>query len=68
MPSSSGGGGASSAPLYIVIDDATGMEAVISKMEDVREQHWYTLDGCRLSGKPSKKGLYIVNGQKKVVK
>ena len=25
---------------------------------------WYTLDGVRLSGKPSKKGLYINNGKK----
>ena len=29
---------------------------------------WYTLDGRRLSGKPTTKGLYIVNGRKVVVK
>ena len=29
---------------------------------------WYTLDGVRLSGKPSKKGLYINNGKKVIVK
>ena len=29
---------------------------------------WYTLDGVRLSGKPSKKGLYINNGRKIVIK
>ena len=29
---------------------------------------WYTLDGVRLSGKPSKKGLYINNGRKVVIK
>ena len=29
---------------------------------------WYTLDGVRLSGKPSKKGLYINNGKKVVIK
>ena len=29
---------------------------------------WYTLDGVRLSGKPSKKGLYINNGKKIVIK
>ena len=28
---------------------------------------WYTLDGVRLSGKPTKKGLYINNGRKVVI-
>ena len=29
---------------------------------------WYTLDGRKLDGKPTKKGLYIVNGRKVVIK
>jgi len=29
---------------------------------------WYSLDGRRLNGKPSKKGVYIMNGRKTVVK
>ena len=29
---------------------------------------WYTLDGVRLSAKPTKKGLYINNGKKVVIK
>ena len=29
---------------------------------------WYTLDGVRLSGKPSTKGIYINNGKKIVIK
>nr|AGH13993.1 hypothetical protein [Prevotella sp. Sc00028] len=29
---------------------------------------WYTLDGVRLNGKPTKKGLYINNGKKIVIK
>ena len=29
---------------------------------------WYTLDGIRLSGKPSTKGIYINNGKKIVIK
>lgn len=29
---------------------------------------WYTLDGIRLSGKPSSKGIYINNGKKVVIK
>ena len=29
---------------------------------------WYTLDGRKLDGKPAKKGMYIVNGRKAIVK
>lgn len=29
---------------------------------------WYALDGQRLAGKPAKKGVYIHNGKKAVVK
>ncbi len=33
-----------------------------------RGQSYYTMDGRQLSGKPSKAGLYIVNGRKVVIK
>ena len=29
---------------------------------------WYTLDGRKLIGKPTQKGVYIVNGRKVVIK
>ena len=29
---------------------------------------WYTLDGVKLSGKPTAKGIYINNGKKIVIK
>ena len=32
------------------------------------EAAWYSLDGRRLSGKPQKKGIYVRNGQKYIVK
>lgn len=32
------------------------------------EESWYTLDGRRLSGKPSTSGLYISNGRKVIIK
>ena len=32
------------------------------------KEAWYTLDGVRLSGKPSTKGIYINNGKKIVIK
>ena len=43
----------------------TGIEEVKSeKFADA----WYSLDGRRLSGKPTKKGLYINNGKKVAIK
>lgn len=44
-------------------DGTTG----IVKMEDV-DDAWYCLDGRRLSGQPSAKGIYIHNGRKEVLK
>lgn len=32
------------------------------------EEEWYTVNGQRLPGRPNKKGIYIVNGKKYVVK
>ena len=41
------------------LDTATG---------EITFDGWWTLDGIRLSGKPAKKGLYIHNGRKEVLK
>jgi len=30
--------------------------------------NWYTLDGLKLNGKPTQKGLYINNGKKVAIK
>jgi hypothetical protein len=30
--------------------------------------NWYSLDGVKLDGKPTKKGLYIFGGRKVVIK
>jgi hypothetical protein len=51
------------------IDTAT--PTGIKTVADVRGQLydvWYTIDGRRLSGKPTARGLYIVNGNKVVIK
>ena len=40
------------------------MSDVRSKMSDV----WFTLDGRRLDGKPTMKGIYVNNGMKVIVK
>jgi hypothetical protein len=46
----------------------TGIEDGRLKMEDGRSERWYTIDGRRLNGKPTTKGLYINNGNKVVIK
>jgi len=35
---------------------------------DCLDGRWFTIDGRRLNGKPTKKGLYILNGEKVVIK
>ena len=65
-------GGSAARQLVIVVDDET--TAVESEKVTVNSEKfaaatvWYTLDGRKLSGKPTKKGLYIYNGKKTVVK
>jgi hypothetical protein len=57
----------------MVFDDATGVEEVIevngvSEVSEVNDNSWYTINGVKLNGKPSKSGLYIYKGKKQVVK
>jgi hypothetical protein len=51
------------------IDEAT--PTGIKTVADVRSPMahvWYTIDGRRVGGKPTQKGLYIMNGKKVVIK
>ena len=50
----------------IYINTATGIDDIPQTSENADGQ-WYTIDGRRLQGKPTKKGIYIYNG-KKVIK
>jgi hypothetical protein len=56
--------------IILVWDEETdGIEIV--QTSTVKSQHddaWFTLDGRQLSGKPTAKGLYIVNGKKVIIK
>ena len=56
------------ARLMIAWNYTTGIKDEKWKMEDGSNERWYTLDGRCLSGKPTTKGLYIVNGKKIVIK
>ena len=53
----------------IVEIDVTGIKAVENEHIAGSDEtgNWYTLDGRRLSGKPTKRGIYIVNGRKVIV-
>ncbi len=56
--------------LRIVIEgNETGIDEIVEGgNREVQDAAWYSLDGRRLMGKPTKKGLYITNGQKVIVK
>jgi hypothetical protein len=60
----------SSAParLSIAWGNVTGIGAVLNDNGEMRNDNWYTLDGRKLIGKPTTKGLYIVGGKKIVIK
>ncbi|MBQ1585221.1 MAG: hypothetical protein II078_09160, partial [Muribaculaceae bacterium] len=50
--------------------EVTGIGTLDTKTGEMTfdSEAWYTLDGVRLSGKPSSKGIYINNGKKIVIK
>lgn len=47
--------------------EETGIDSVPVESEGVNSD-WYTLDGRRLSAKPAKRGIYMNNGQKVIIK
>ena len=53
--------------IQIVFSSTTGIGA-IDGLQSEGEGAWYDLNGRRLPGKPTKKGVYILNGKKMVVK
>ena len=48
-------------------DGTTGVWE-IKEVKQVTDDTWYTLEGLKLSGKPQKKGIYIMNGKKVIIK
>ena len=51
---------------YKVTVTINGIQVVTC--DNLENSKWYTTDGFQLQGKPTKKGLYIVNGRKVIVK
>jgi hypothetical protein len=61
--------GVPSARITIVFDETTGLsEKGIVNSEKFATATWYDLNGRKLNGMPTKKGVYIMNGRKVVVK
>lgn len=68
---SSAGSTNNNAPALLQIswDESTAIPEVHNEVTIKRgDSHWYSIDGRRLKGKPTAKGLYIVNGKKVIVK
>ena len=65
-------GAASARAITILFDDdmgvTTGLNQVTSDKSQVQSKEWYTIDGRKLNGMPKKKGVYIQNGQKQIIK
>ena len=59
--------GVPSARITLVFDEATGVNEVIG-VKEVNDGSWYDLNGRKLNKMPTKKGVYIMNGRKVVVK
>ena len=55
-------------PDYINGKIDTGIKDIKAKMEDERDDNWYTINGQKLIGKPSKPGLYINNNKKVIIR
>ncbi|MBO4827499.1 MAG: fibronectin type III domain-containing protein [Prevotella sp.] len=49
-------------------DDATGIQTIDGDVRKAENDSWFTLDGAKLSGKPTKRGVYLNNGRKVVIK
>ena len=65
-------GARSHAPAYLTIgngnSDTTDIEVEDIKIDKFFSNEWYTLDGKKLDGMPTTKGIYLNNGMKVVIK
>ena len=63
-------GGAHARQFVLNFGEETGISeaAPLNDKGQMTNDKWYTLDGVKLDGKPTKKGLYIHGGRKVVIK
>lgn len=48
--------------------DVTAIGTLHTQTGEVVMDGWYTLDGTRLNGQPTRKGIYVNNGKKVIIK
>ena len=48
-------------------DGESSIENIPYSIFNLQSEGWYTLDGRKLSGVPTQKGIYINNGKKVVI-
>ena len=62
------GGSVSAIQLYFADNETTGIgHTEITEITEKTGDAWYTLDGRRLQGKPTTKGIYIYKGKKRAL-
>lgn len=49
-------------------NETDGIETITNEHHKTTNDIWYTIDGKRLSGQPTRKGVYIVDGKKMIIK
>ena len=49
------------------ISEALPQDKVQSSKFKVQSEEWYTIDGRKINGKPTKKGVYVKNGRKVIL-
>ena len=49
-------------------DGTTAIKEINAQMEEIATDGWYTVNGIKLQGAPTEKGIYIHNGKKIVLK
>ena len=60
---------ASAAPESLVIDWGDGTTSIYNVNDNGNDNgEWTSIDGLRLNGKPARRGVYINNGRKVVIK
>ena len=71
VPYIKGNAGAAKARAFVLNfdgEEATGILEVSADFDEKKDDVWYSLDGVRLNGKPTQRGLYINNGKKTLIK
>ena len=62
------GGNASTRGFSITFEDDNTTSIRSVESEQLSNDNWFSLDGRRLSGKPSQRGIYINHGKKVIIK